>query len=159
MCPDSLNVLADISVGDPWLRGKGGRFICEGTEGSTVVITRNTRSDKLLRDMSGKCLEKIEDAPEAILKVEGRRFKNNREAAVSEISCRTRNHQPVPDYGLAQNVDGGDIGGSFKGRGLFNTLHGKNLRGAYMTIVFSWPGRLFLRLNIIRKRLCGSKTT
>jgi len=155
MCPDYLAVLGDVSLGDPWIRGRDGRYAWSATEGVTVTLCRTQEGVDCIRDMAEiGLLDDSSDAPDRFLQSLRERAAQNRGIALT-LAARDRARGCASfetDYLDARERE------NRKGRGvkrlrLFDLLHIPWLRRMFLRAVFSQFGAVISSLNIWRKRL------
>lgn len=97
MCIDFSAEYADISVGDPWLRGPDGQYLFE--DGRTTVLTRTEVGDELVRMAAADDYIQVLEIP---LKTYMVNFEKNakykRDFVPKNITLRSLFRLPVPDY-------------------------------------------------------------
>jgi hypothetical protein len=97
VCIDGSNELADISIGDPWIRNKKGEYLYP--EGDSLVIVRTDVGRKFL-DLAQKggslFLEDI--TRESFLDMNLLMMKNKRKMAFFTIEKLKRKGMSVPNY-------------------------------------------------------------
>jgi coenzyme F420 hydrogenase subunit beta len=155
LCPDYLNVLADISAGDPWNRGSTGYYEDEGGRGSTVVLARTGAAASLVREMADAGVIKFRQGTAgALLQKEVQGSESRRTSALANIARLRRAGRPAPDYGLELPAPEHGFGllKSYIRRAGRALCHTPPVRDILMVMLFSWPGHWLTRINQRRKR-------
>jgi len=154
-CPDPLNALADLSVGDVWARTPSGRYLCEETEDGTMVLCRTARAVSCVATMREQ--QQIECAQYDMSVLMASKLPLARQA-LSATGVRTlarkRQQSPFADYGLAgEKYSLISVARFYLQELLFLLLHTRGLRGAVLRLAFSRPGFALARVNNGRKQL------
>ncbi|MBK7978555.1 MAG: Coenzyme F420 hydrogenase/dehydrogenase, beta subunit C-terminal domain [Ignavibacteriae bacterium] len=97
LCIDFSAEYADISVGDPWLRGKDGNYLYK--EGWTTILTRTEIGDEMIDNAVNDGYIKVVDLP---LKTYMMNFEKNaiykRNFVPKNINLRNAFNIPSPEY-------------------------------------------------------------
>ncbi|MFX0200661.1 MAG: Coenzyme F420 hydrogenase/dehydrogenase, beta subunit C-terminal domain, partial [Candidatus Hodarchaeota archaeon] len=92
-CIDPLNQLADISLGDPWLKE------LSGNKGENVIITRTTQGVKFLRGAVSKGLIKISYLPpEKVIESQKRILYRKKHLILAYMRLARRFGYSIPEY-------------------------------------------------------------
>ncbi|MGD0997112.1 MAG: Coenzyme F420 hydrogenase/dehydrogenase, beta subunit C-terminal domain [Thermoleophilia bacterium] len=91
-CPDGLAELADLSVGDAWLK----RFT--GSEGVSDLIARTPAGEALVKRLAGDALTLIPAGPCEMLRSQRETQKLKRTVCRGRLWVRTRRGRRVPRY-------------------------------------------------------------
>jgi len=152
LCPDVPNVLADISVGDPWIRGGDGHFVFENGGGWTVTICRTQTGLNILRDVEqAREIECRWNRPEVLLPSKIHVCPSKRRSVVARIEHLRRKGRPYPDYGLTDpNATRTVLDRSEEA--LWEFLHQPLIQRVFTRLMFSPLGFRLAALNAFRKR-------
>lgn len=104
MCIDFSAEYADISVGDPWLRGPDGHYLYP--DGYTAVLSRTEIGEQVLKDaVQAGCIS-IEDLPLETWVVNfAKSAKHKRRGIPQFMEVQRRLGNRVPDYGRVVGPD------------------------------------------------------
>jgi coenzyme F420 hydrogenase subunit beta len=91
ICPDALAELADISVGDAWLK----RF--EGSDGVSDLIVRTPAGERLLADLAAR-LELTEASPDEMVASQSETYRVKRNVCRGRLWLRSLAGRPLPAY-------------------------------------------------------------
>lgn len=153
LCIDFSAELADIAVGDPWLRGKDGRYIYE--RGHSLVLVRTEKGDQLIKMASALGDLRVEAAPTHLFPSRFRdMYVHKKMGAGIRIESLKRKGLPYPHYQA-------DLPVGRAGERLVETLHGlarilgrsESGRKLGSMIAFSWFGRILTVVRRWRKEL------
>lgn len=149
-CIDGSNELADISIADPWLINKKGKYPFQG--GSSLVVVRTDIGKKFL-DMAQKdgalFLEEIN--PEYFVDLNLSMMKKKRKMAFARIEKLQKKKKPFPKYSTSPKITTFDRFNETLGS--IELFFGKSkfTRKLALRILFSPLGSLFRKISNLRK--------
>lgn len=96
-CNDLVGELADISLGDAWLK-----FIEEkDDQGTSIIITRTNFSEKIIRDMENKNLIELNEISQKEVKKSQEKIIIRKKSTIAyRINLFKKMSIPIPEYGL-----------------------------------------------------------
>ncbi len=99
LCLDFSAEYADLTVADPWLRGKDGSYLYDDTQGWTTILTRTETGDRIIQDAVSDGYIITEDIP---LRTYMMSFERNasykRNYVPKNIKMRQMFRVPIPEY-------------------------------------------------------------
>ena len=154
MCSDIICTLADMSVGDPWIRDRKGRLLVEGTPGYSVTVCRSEAAERIVHEMQAAGRLEGEAGPvTSLIPTELRLVPIKRRTAAARASRLRSDERPYPRLGLV-GVENASLRPAeiIKGR-LFEWLHRPAVARMFLKMAFSKSAYPLIAMNAFRKRL------
>ena len=155
MCIDFSGEYADISAGDPWLRGADGNYLYP--DGYTAVLVRTENGAALLQQAIDAGYLSVEDLPiETWMANFSASVKHKRADIPQFIEQQRRLGKPVPEYGRVVDATLSKKSLWQLRKGVMVDLRHRFLQGRVMRRVILklfelWPALVYFRWNRRRK--------
>jgi coenzyme F420 hydrogenase subunit beta len=100
-CNDLVGELADISLGDAWLKS----IEEKDDQGTSIIITRTNLSEKIIEDMKDKNLIELNEISQKEVKKSQEKIIVRKKSTIAyRINLFKKLNIPVPDYGLKFDI-------------------------------------------------------
>ena len=152
MCIDATADFADISIGDPWIRGWEG--VARLRQGYNLVIARTGRGLEALESARAEGAIVLEPFPErAVRESQAPMVRGKRRRAAAFIARRARRGLPVPDYGMEIALTLGQRLRAVLHASSYFAADRPRLRRAVFAFLLSRAGRLVVGALFFRRRV------
>jgi coenzyme F420 hydrogenase subunit beta len=151
-CIDFCAELADISIGDPWIRGADGEYMFKGNW--SLVLTRTKRGKEIMSELEKAKKIVLKKIPESLF------YKNFFPAANSKkkhafyrIKRLMEKNKPYPNYHLEiPNFTLKELMYEHLNRLLLLLSKNNTMKNLYMNFAFSKLGERFTKIKIAYKK-------
>ena len=157
LCIDAMAEFADVSIGDPWV--KGWEAVEKLRRGYNLIIARTDRGLKILEDARRDGAIVLEPFPEDQVRTTHRyMLEHKRMRAFYNIERRKRRGRPVPEYGFEKRFSTAEKGKAALHTATYFAADRPRLRRILFGFLLSRAGRpivglLFFRRHVIQALL------
>lgn len=152
LCIDATSEFADISVGDPWVKGWEADARLRG--GYSFILARTERGMRVLEEARRDGALALEPFPaEGVASSHQPMVRMKRQRGLYGVERRKRKGLPFPDYGFEKGWTAGERARAALRAATYLAADRPRLRRVLLGAMLSRPGRLAVAAALFRRRV------